>query len=136
MEVSNKNVIEWVLRIGVFLTFFGHGIVAIMGNPDWLKYIEVVGISNYNAQIILIFIGYLDFFVAFITLLRPNKYILIWASIWAFSTALIRPISGESILEFIERGSNWALPLGLYFYLKFLNNKRLQKKINTLSDHK
>ena len=122
--ISYNKIKEYILRIGVFLTFFGHGIVAVSGNPDWLKYIECIGISNYNAKLLINFIGYLDLFVAFSVLLRPNKYILIWATIWAFSTAVIRPISGESIWEFVERGSNWALPLALYFYLQLLKDNK------------
>ena len=63
------------------------------------------------------YIGVLDIIVALIILLRPNKVFVIWAIIWTFSTALIRPVSGEPIWDFIERGANWIVPICLYINL-------------------
>ena len=122
--ISYKQIIEYTLRIGVFLTFIGHGIYAIMGKPEWLDYLIFVGFKLENASIILNLIGYIDIVIACFILLKPNKYILLWATIWAFSTALIRPISGESILEFIERGANWLCPLALFFYYKYMVHEK------------
>ncbi|WP_103069198.1 hypothetical protein [Aquimarina sediminis] len=111
-----KN-IEWLLRLGVFLTFLGHGILSIGKNPHWIPYIEAIGMSRNVSLKLLTIIGCLDVIVALIILIKPNKYVILWAFVWAFSTALIRPISGESIWTFIERGSNWVTPLVLYFYI-------------------
>lgn len=62
------------------------------------------------------FIGSLDIIVAIHALLIPRKYILIWAVFWALATATVRPLSGESIWSFVERGGNWITPLVLIMY--------------------
>lgn len=118
--------IQLLLQIAVFLTFFGHGLVAVGGNVKWLVYIQTVGFSNEMAQQLIPIIGFVDIIVAFIILLKPNKYVVFWAVFWAFSAALIRPISGESILAFVERGANWITPLTLYFLIS--QNKTIDEK--------
>jgi len=119
MNLTNKdNLIWWLLKIGVFLTFFGHGVLAIQIQENWIYYLETVGFSNVDAINTLQIIGFLDITAAFIILIKPYKVIIIWAIFWAFSTALIRPIAGESIFSFVERGANWILPLALYIYGK------------------
>ena len=120
-----KISIQYLLRLAVFLTFLGHGLVAINGNAKWLKYLETVGFSLEQAEQLIPIIGIIDILVAFTILIKPVKYVVLWAVIWAFSAALIRPISGESILAFVERGSNWIAPLALYFLL--LNKSQNEK---------
>ncbi|MDN5211428.1 hypothetical protein QQ020_05180 [Fulvivirgaceae bacterium BMA12] len=107
------NSIIWILRIGVFGIFFGHGILALNINEKWLSYLGVVGFSESLGVKIMPLIGCLDIVVAVATLLKPWKPVLIWAIIWAFSTALVRPIAGESIWAFVERAGNWATPAAL-----------------------
>jgi len=116
--------LEWLFRITIALTFLGHGMFAILGLQSWHRYLEVVGFSLSQATPMVVGIGYLDVIVAIIVLLRPNKYILLWAIIWAFATALVRPFAGESIWAFVERGANWAVPLA---FLMILNHKTTKK---------
>ena len=108
--------IEWVLRIGVFGTFLGHGLLAISVNPFWIPYLTTVGIPPQQAQFIMPMIGSIDLIVALWILIRPNKYVVLWAVFWALATAIIRPLSGELFLSFVERSANWAAPLALYLY--------------------
>ena len=108
--------IEWVLRIGVFGTFLGHGLLAVSVNPTWIPYLTTLGFSPAQAQFIMPIIGSVDIIVAFWVLLKPNKYVVLWAVFWALATAVIRPLSGELFLTFVERAANWAVPLALYFY--------------------
>ena len=112
------NLVRWILRIGVALTFMGHGLLAMQEKQSWIKYLETVGFSSNWAVKIMPFIGGLDLLVALIILIKPYRYLILWAFIWAFATALIRPLSGESVLVFVERGANWAAPLALYFLEK------------------
>jgi len=105
--------IEWLLRVGVFGTFLGHGVFAFMGKAQWLVYLTTVGIPASSAPDILQMIGMLDILVAFIILIRPIKVVIIWAIVWTFSTALIRPIAGLPVWDFVERAANWAAPLSL-----------------------
>tara|TARA_R110000868_G_scaffold312799_2_gene573755 strand:+ start:88 stop:468 length:381 start_codon:yes stop_codon:yes gene_type:complete len=126
MDNLRKNYIVFLLfRIGIFLTFFGHGCVAFSKNKAWVPYLEVIGFSKIQATSVLPLIGIIDIIVALTILIKPFRLVVLWAAIWAFSTALIRPISGEPVLAFIERGANWILPL--IFFLIY-NNKYNQKK--------
>ena len=122
LELNKK--IEWVLRIGVFGTFLGHGMLAILSNSDWISYLTTVGFSNEWAIRIMPVIGTIDLLVATTVLFKPVKPVLIYAVIWAFLTALIRPFAGESILAFVERAANWAAPLALYFIVLKSGNKK------------
>lgn len=115
--------IQWLLRIGVFCTFLGHGFIAFSSNLKWLPYLAIFGITGEAALIIMKIIGALDIILAISVLIKPFKPVLIWCSFWAFATALIRPLSGESILQFIERGANWTVPLVLL--ILFYHNKKI-----------
>ena len=117
-EAEKAKIAEWILRIGVFGTFLGHGIFALMIKQSWIPYFTSVGISETAAVALLPVIGIMDLIVAFSVLIRPLKIILIWATLWGFTTALIRPISGEPILDFVERSSNWAAPLALFYLIE------------------
>ena len=112
-----NKLVPWILRIGVFGTFSGHGTIAMVGNEKWLPYLGLVGIAGPLAYKAMFVIGIVDWIVALVALMRPLKYVLIYAVIWAFLAALARPLSGESWLQFIERTANWAAPLALYVVL-------------------
>lgn len=113
----------WLLRIGVFATFVGHGTIAFMGNPKWLPYLAVVGFYGETAMTIMKFIGALDILLAISLLIKPLKPVLYWCTFWAFATAMMRPLSGEHILQFIERGANWTVPLVLLLLTYYMEEK-------------
>lgn len=104
---------KWILRIGIAGEFIGHGIFALNLKQGWIPYFTSIGISESTALTLLPLIGIMDILVAIIVLISPFKIILAWASFWGFITALIRPISGEPIWDFVERWANWAAPLAL-----------------------
>lgn len=106
-----KNIEEKLARVAVFGTFLGHGIMAFYANPKWIPLLTTFGFSKHQALVLLPIIGILDIIIACIILLYPIRIVVLWAAIWAFMTALSRPLSGESIIEFVERSSNWGLPL-------------------------
>ena len=105
--------LEWILRIGIFGEFLGHGVFALGIKQSWIPYFTAVGISKSAAEVLLPLIGIMDIVIAISVLLFPLRIILGWAALWGFITALIRPISGEPIWDFIERWANWAAPLAL-----------------------
>jgi len=113
------SLLELILRLGVFGTFLGHGIFALLQKVTWLPFLTFWGISEKTGLQLMIVIGVVDIFVAVITLLKPISSILLYATAWAFLTALMRPISGGMLLEFIERSANWATPFALYLFLRF-----------------
>ena len=122
--MTNEKKFEWLLRIGVAGEFIGHGLLAIGGKADWVGWIsKLISVNGATATTLLMLIGILDVLVALIILIKPIKSVLLWAAFWGFWTALIRPIVGQSVLDFIERSANWAAPLALYFYYRGKDGK-------------
>jgi hypothetical protein len=139
METTNTNEeskhdlmkwMMWLLRIGVFATFIGHGTIAFMGNPKWLPYLAVVGFYGETAMTIMKLIGALDILLAISLLIKPLKPVLYWCTFWAFATAMMRPLSGEHILQFIERGANWTVPLVLLLLTYYVEKKNKDENIS------
>lgn len=117
--MTNEKKMEWLLRIGVAGEFAGHGLLAIGQKADWVKWIgQIAHTSPETSATLLVLIGISDVLVALIVLTKPIKPVLLWAAFWGFWTALVRPIVGQSWLDFIERFANWAAPLALYFFYK------------------
>ena len=110
----NTKLIEWVLRIAVAGEFLGHGVFALQGKQTWINWIvQLMGVEIGTATTVLTLIGLLDVLVAIIVLLRPIRIVVLWAVVWGFWTALIRPVVGEPIWDFVERWANWGAPLAL-----------------------
>ena len=124
MTMNNK-LIEWILRIAVAGEFVGHGVFALSGKAQWVSWFANFGITDaILATKLLFFVGLLDLLVALIVLLRPIRLVLLWAVLWGFWTALIRPIVGEPIWDFVERWANWGAPLALLILLGWPKNWR------------
>lgn len=105
---------EWVLRIAVAGEFLGHGVFAFQQKAQWVKWIqELAGFDPAGASQALLLIGLMDITVALIVLFRPIRVVLLWATFWGFWTALVRPLVGEPIWDFVERFANWGAPLAL-----------------------
>jgi hypothetical protein len=110
----NTKSINWVLRIAVAGEFFGHGMLSIGGKTDFIKWIaQILGTSPEVSATLLFWIGVADLAVAVIVLVRPINAVLLWAALWGFWTALVRPIVGIGWYDFAERFANWGAPLAL-----------------------
>lgn len=110
----NNKLVGWVLRIGVAGEFVGHGMLALGGKADWVKWIgQMVGTDPGVSATLLWWIGATDLLVALIVLVKPINAVLLWATFWGFWTALVRPLVGAGWLDFVERAANWAAPLAL-----------------------
>ncbi len=116
--MTNSQKAIWALRIGVAGEFLGHGMLALGGKADWVGWFAKFGVSDVGtATTLLMLVGIMDVIVALVVLFKPLKPILLWAVFWGFWTALVRPIVGQPIWDFIERFANWGAPLALYFLL-------------------
>ncbi len=116
--MGNTSLVQWVLRIAVAGEFVGHGVFALQGKPQWIGWIgEMTGADAALAAQLLFFVGLTDLLVALIVLVRPIRAVLLWAALWGFWTALVRPLVGEPIWDFIERWANWGAPLALLLML-------------------
>ena len=116
--------IQWILRIAIFGEFLGHGIFAIQGKPAWIEWTsQLTGLELGAAATLVTIVGIVDILIALTVLLKPMRPVLLWAAFWGFWTAVMRPLVGEPIWDFVERWANWGAPLALYFLLKKDNQK-------------
>ena len=89
---------EWILRIAIFGTYLGHGVLALQLKPSFLELIEgMSGITGTLAANLLYTIGVIDIISAILAIVYPFRLLLIWATLWGFLTAVARPVSGEPI---------------------------------------
>ena len=110
----NTKSIQWVLRVAVAGEFIGHGVFALQGKPEWVGWFAIFGISNVEtATTLLLVLGLLDVALAILVLVKPIRLALLWMAFWGFWTALMRPIVGMPVWDFIERWANWGAPLAL-----------------------
>ncbi len=110
----HASIAEWVLRIAVAGEFVGHGVFALQGKKDWVGWIgQLTGVESGTAAGLLFLVGLMDLAVAAIILVKPIRAVLLWAAFWGFWTALVRPIVGLPVWDFIERWANWGAPLAL-----------------------
>lgn len=120
--MNNYKKIEWVLRIAVAGEFFGHGIFAFQVKQGWMPFFASFGISPETAAILMPIIGIMDIALAVLVLIKPINVLILWMAFWGFWTALLRPIAGDPIWDFVERWANWGAPLALYLFLKQKKN--------------
>lgn len=121
----NIKLIEWVLRISVAGEFIGHGVFALQGKKDWIGWFAKFGVSNPDtATQLLFFVGIIDITLAVLILIKPVRLALLYMVFWGFWTALLRPIVGMPVWDFIERWANWGAPLALLFLVGWPRNWR------------
>ena len=114
----NSKIVLWVLKIGVAGEFLGHGVFALQRKADWIKWIgQLTGASVETATTLLTLVGAIDILIALIVLIKPIRLVLLWAAFWGFWTALVRPLVGQPVWDFVERFANWSAPLALLLLL-------------------
>ncbi|HEY4499534.1 MAG TPA: hypothetical protein VJH70_00160 [Candidatus Paceibacterota bacterium] len=112
--IDNSKLIQWVLRIAVAGEFIGHGVFALQGKKQWIGWVsQLTGMDISFATTFIFVVGLVDILIALIVLIKPIQAVLLWAAFWGFWTALVRPLVGEPIWDFIERWANWGAPLSL-----------------------
>jgi|SRR3989344_3011736 len=120
--MDNSKKMEWILRIAVAGEFLGHGAFALQGKADWVKWMgQLTGAGPELSAQLIFAVGLADLLVATIVLFKPLKPVLLWATFWGAWTALVRPLVGLPVWDFIERFANWGAPLALYYLLKNRN---------------
>lgn len=121
--------VEWALRIAVAGEFLGHGVFALQGKQQWINWFAHFGVSDAKlATQILLLIGLLDIALAILLLIKPIRIALVWMVFWGFWTALLRPLVGEPIWDFVERWANWGAPLALLLLIDWSRNKNEYRK--------
>lgn len=112
--MANIKIAEWVLRIAVAGEFIGHGVFSLQGKKDWIGWFAKFGVTDANLASQLLFaVGVVDISLAILVLIRPVRIALLWMTLWGFWTALLRPVVGMPVWDFVERWANWGAPLAL-----------------------
>src|SRR5829696_7023732 len=112
-SISAETVAYWILRGGAALCFIGHGAFGFITKAAWLPYFGVIGIPESWAWKLMPLIGAVDVTAGMAVLFAPRALPLVYMSVWALWTALLRPLSGESVFEAIERAGNYGVPFAL-----------------------
>lgn len=100
-----------ILRIGAALCFIGHGAFGFITKAAWLPYFAVAGIPASWAWRMMPLIGAVDVLAGMAVLFAPRRLPILYMTVWAAWTALLRPLAGESVFEAIERAGNYGVPL-------------------------
>lgn len=102
-----------ILRTGVALCFIGHGCYGILTKAAWLPYFEVVGIGESTAWLLMPWVGAMDIAIGFLAFIWPCRALFVWATVWTFWTALLRPLAGQGWSELLERAGNYGVPVAI-----------------------
>ena len=106
--------LHWALRIGVALEFIGHGVAGFYRPVAWIPYFTFFGIPETFAYEHMTYItGTLDIALGILVLVRPMRAVMLHMAAWGLMTAWLRPLTGESWFELVERGANYGMPLAL-----------------------
>lgn len=108
-------VLFWLLRLAAGFEYIGHGAFGVITKAAWVPYFEVVGIPERWAWRLMPLIGSVDITLGLLVLLKPVRAVLIYMAVWGLWTALLRPLSGESVWELVERAPNYLIPLALLY---------------------
>jgi len=112
-SAENASVTAFILRVGVAGCFIGHGAFGIITKAAWVPYFAVGGIGEPLAWRLMPIVGAMDIALGLLALAWPCRGLFIWAALWATWTALLRPLSGEPVWEFLERAGNYGVPFSL-----------------------
>lgn len=103
--------LHWMLRIGVAAEFLGHGLAGLYRSPAWIPYFTLFGFSRQFAHDHLFYVtGTVDILMAALVLWRPMRAAMLYMAVWGMFTAWLRPLTGESFFEVVERGANYGMP--------------------------
>ena len=114
----------WILRVGAALCFIGHGAFGFITKAAWVPYFGLLGIPESWAYALMPWVGAVDVTVGMAVLFAPRPAALAYMTVWAVWTALLRPLTGESLFETLERAGNYGVPLALLLYAGWPRNAR------------
>jgi uncharacterized membrane protein YphA (DoxX/SURF4 family) len=107
--------LQWILRVGLAACFIGHGAFGVITKRDWVAYFAVAGIPEQFSWPLMPIIGGFDIALGVLAILYPVRAALVWMILWTVWTALLRPLAGQGVWEFFERGGNFGVPLALLY---------------------
>lgn len=130
-EVWRSKAAAWILRVGLAIVFFTHGLEALRQHSGFIDLIlgsarNVLGLSLTEtfATRLLFVIGWLDVAVAALVLVRPSRPLLAWLCFWGLITALSRPVGlgFGAYPEVLVRAAHFLAPIAVW-WLTFPPNR-------------
>ena len=111
------KVLSWSLRISIALLLIGHGGFGItnLHHKEWVSYLGVLGFGKTTVESmnLIPMVAWFEVGLGLAVLIKPARGLIIFVFAWKLGFELLRPISGEPIGEFIERGGDYFLPIAL-----------------------
>jgi len=115
-STTRDRTIWWVLRVAVGMCFIGHGMFGIITKAEWVPFFGLVGIGAAGAYALMPLIGMLDIALGISVVVRPTRAVLVYMAVWGVWTAALRPLTGDSAFELLERAGNYGAPLALLVF--------------------
>lgn len=123
--MNNTKVAMWFLRVGLAGSFIAHGIFAVLGEEEFLKWImDFTNTDVATGAKLLLAVGVMDILVGISMLFKPVRFVILWAFIWTFWTSImiIFPFIGEPVLEVFEHMIMPASAMALLILLGWPKN--------------
>lgn len=117
MMKTREQRLWWIFRVAAAMCFIGHGVFGILTKEAWVPFFGVVGLSRETAYSLMPLIGILDIGLGFAVLFQPMRAVLLYMTIWTIWTAALRPLTGDSVFEMLERAGNYGVPLAFLLFL-------------------
>ena len=98
--------LSWLLRLGIVGCFIGRGAYGLLTKEAWVPYFGVVGIKRAWAYGLMPWIGAMDVSLGVLMAIMPLPIVLLHLTVWGLWTATLRPLSGDTVWEMVERAGN------------------------------
>jgi hypothetical protein len=115
LTAARASAIGWILRVTTALLLIGHGAFDVVMHKDWTGYAAAIGISpgTLAAHPLTPLAGWFECGLGLLVLAWPARGVLLVVVALKLGTEALRPLAGEPIWEFIERGGSYGAPLAL-----------------------
>jgi len=117
LKLSLESKLYFIFRIAIAMCFIGHGAFGIITKQVWCNYFGVFGIGPDMACDLMPVVGSMDILMGILMIVYPMRIVPGWLVFWGIFTALLRPLSGEPLAEFLERAGNYGIPFALLLLL-------------------
>jgi hypothetical protein len=105
----------------------------VITKSEWLPFFALVGIGTETAYRLMPLIGMLDIAIGLSVLFAPIRGVLLYMVVWTVWTAALRPLTGSSIFEMLERAGNYGVPLGLLLAMGAAGGRKLREWFGPVS---
>lgn len=115
LTVARASAIGCILKVTTALLLIGHGGFDIVMHKDWSAYAAAIGISpaTLAAHPLTPLAGWFECVLGLLVPAWPSRSVLLFVFVWKLGTEALRPLAGEPLWEFIERGGSYGAPLAL-----------------------